>query len=153
MLTHKQDRPWTNEFGHTLPDSELNKVSKNWTLKDWQAFQKHGMETSSWVGDLLGDARDIEKKFSYDKSIWDFCGSNISEGLKSKIPELKRYLGMLSIKERKILKHYFSDSMTDQQIARLNGESCETVKARRKRAIKKLKSLFLEGEDSVDKVS
>ena len=153
MRTNIKHKPWTDKFGHTLPDSELKEVSKNWNLKDWEAFQKHGMGTSSWVGDFLGNARDIEKKFSHDKSVWDFCGGEISKSLKSKIPDLKRCLGMLSIKERKTLKHYFFDSMTDQQVARLNGESCETVKARRKRAIKKLKSLFLKENDSVDEVS
>ena len=146
MSRTKKTKPWQDEFGNLLPDSKLKEISKNWSLKDWEQFQKNGMGESRWIGDLLPNGQDIEELFSEKNNVWDFVGSETSSKLRDRIPKLKRCLGMLSSKEYKVLKHYFFDSMTDQQIAHLLGENCETVKTRRKRAIKKLRSFFAKEE-------
>ncbi len=142
----KKTKPWQDEFGNLLPDSKLKEVSKNWSLKNWEEFQKKGMGTSSWVGDLLENGQDIEELFSEQNSVWDLVGSETFSGRKGKIPDLKRYVQRLNDKEYKVLKYYFADSMTDREIAGLLKENYKTVQNRRLAAIKKLRSFFAEEE-------
>ena len=145
----KKTKPWQDEFGRPLPDSELKEVSRNWSLEDWKEFQKRGMGICKSAGDCLGDAKEIEENFSEEDNIWDLCSNGeTSASLRPMIPALKRHLQKLAGQEYKVLKHYFVDGMTDRDIARLMDERWETVKARRKRAVKKLQRFFAEEEEA-----
>ena len=138
--------PWTDEQGVPLSDSELKEVSKNWTIEDWKNFQKYGMRDKSRMGDLLDDARNIERKFSHVHNIWDLTAGETSSSLKGKIPTLRNGIKKLDEKSYQVLKLYYQDSMTDKQIARSMGENHRAIQARRIRAIKKLKQFFEEEE-------
>ena len=144
MKMSKKSMPWRDDLGNPLPDEKLKEVAKKWSIQDWKNFQKWGMGHGGRIGDILPEGQDIEEVFSEEDNIWDLCSSETSASMKPKIPDLKRHLRKLAGKEYRVLKHYFLDAMTDREIASLMGERWETVKTRRKRAVKKLQRFFEE---------
>ena len=167
----KRQKPWTNKKGEALSDKELKKVSKDWSLRDWEkyllGFEKpmHRNEVPCDPQVLDGGLSDlIEKHEDRGLHTKTFSRNELEEELLKKSTEsisskekeksaqeeleqiekerfIHRALDKLSLKQKKVIHMIFWEDLTERQVGGRLGIGQSAVHSIKKRAFK-----FLEKE-------
>lgn len=141
-------KPWLNEAGNAYSDAELKEKSKNWTLEDWEWFQKEGLHKLEALSNHIPYGNKVEELFSATNSIWDYIGDENKLSIDQKsLRSLKTELGKLSSRERKVLQFFYIQEMTDKEIALIMNEKMRTILRCRVRSLTKLKNAIKNNTD------
>ncbi len=136
-LSANGEKPWLNQKGHALSESEIKLVSKDWSLSTWEKYLD-SLDTS--LSDQQLNPRDydeIAEKMEF--GCFEFSQTDADEETKDKIAAVMKNL---SPQQQKILAMIFWQGRSERFIAFELRLSRSTVKTLKKRALRKLTALL-----------
>lgn len=148
--TKKPIRPWINPDGSKKSDEEISRLGQGWDKKTWRRFLDDDVGKLTDDGRLAGgtdpdefsdeEYKTAKRKLSHGIADLDLQAvfETASEGL--------------APRESEILKRYFWEGATLQEIAQESGISPGTVRSAKKRGLDKMRKV-LASEDFKTKLS
>ena len=135
-------KPWLNDEGKILSDSEIEKLSQNWNQETWDCYLKETVEVSQKELPL--------KSFSMSESYSDHRHEEfyaIKRIDLKRNPVLKKFINDLvdamSEEDRMMIRMIYWEDLSIRRVAQAMEVSKSTIVRRQKKALNKLKREIL----------
>jgi len=136
----KNNKPWLNSEGKSIPDEELKISSKQWSRETWESYLESLEHYENEEFFLFTKPESIEQIASKDFRDLVTDPSPLSEGLSQ---EVRSAVNALSPRKKGIIRDSYWNGLTERGQAEANGLHRASIYKQKKKAKAQLKNILL----------